>query len=127
MNTLNIFTVEKLIFLNPKAKKVLWKEFSNFFKEYIFLKQAGVDSALFSKLYMKFFEQFSNKNHELYLNEIFGKGNTTFNINFKKSSINVECDIANIDNNSNIHEILYSYPNIVCSRNKENLKITFWK
>lgn len=150
MEILNIFTVEKLIFLNPKAKRVLWKEFPKFFKEYILLKQAGVDSALFNKLYMKFFEKFAEKDFEQYLEEIFGSRLINFNYNFKKIIVNVNFKFKEVcvkfnyfnkvnlkysnlklinltENSTNIHEISRQYPNMVCTRDKENLKITFWR
>ncbi len=137
MKTLNIYNIEKLIFLNPKAKQVLWKEFSVFFKEYIFLKQCGVDSSLFSKLYIKFFEQFSKNDFELYLKKIFNEEKVNFNINFKNSIINIHIKLNDSTNkfnfidfkplNINPREISHIYKNIICSRNKDNLNITMWK
>jgi len=147
MEKLNIFTVEKLIFSNPKAKRVLWKEFQEFFKEYIFLKQAGVDTALLSKLYMKFFEKFAQKDFEQYLKEIFKPRLVNFNYNFKNNLINVNfkfkevggkfnkvnlkysnLKLINLTKNSgNIHEILRQYPNMTCTRDKDTLKVTFWR
>ena len=150
MEILNIFTVEKLIFLNPKAKRVLWKEFPEFFKEYIVLKQAGIDSALFNKLYMKFFEKFAKKDFEQYLKEIFEPKLVNFNYNFKKTLININFKFKDVSvkfnyfnkvninisnsklinlhgNKTNVHEILRQYPNMACTRDKENLKVTFWR
>ena len=87
MKKLDIFTVENFIFLNPKAKKILWKEFHVFFKEYIFLKQAGIDNALLGKLYMKFFEKFYQKKYKSYIKKIFGDEEIQFDYNFNSMKL----------------------------------------
>ena len=97
MEKLNIFTVERLIFLNPKAQKMLWKEFPVFFKEYNFLKQASVDRSLLNRLYMKFLKEFSKKDTQKLLDEIFGENRVLMSYNFKKNIINV---CINLDYNN---------------------------
>ena len=111
MEKLNIFTVERLIFLNPKAKQVLWKEFLVFFKEYSFLKQAAVDRALLSRIYMKFLREFAKKDSKKFLSEIFGENQVLMSYNFKNITVNT---CINLDYNNRVSN---------CINNKQQLII----
>jgi len=111
MEKLNIFTVERLIFLNPKAKQVLWKEFLVFFKEYSFLKQAAVDRALLSRIYMKFLREFAKKDSKKFLSEIFGENQVLMSYNFKNIIVNT---CINLDYNNRVSN---------CINNKQQLII----
>ncbi|MFW5794563.1 MAG: hypothetical protein ACOCV1_03660 [Bacillota bacterium] len=129
MEKLNIFTVEKLIFQNPKAKKILWKEFSIFFKEYTFLVKAGIDRALLQRLYINFFKELNKKNAKSYLNKIFPEQEIKFQYNFKPSVINTSCNLNSNYKNKLIEcsEINKLYSNFSLTRNKNTISITFWK
>jgi len=116
MEKLNIFTVERLIFLNPKAKQVLWKEFPVFFKEYSFLKQAAVDRALLSRVYMKFLREFAKKDSKKFLSEIFGENQVLMSYNFKNITINT---CINLDYNNRVSHC----NNMLNTSNKQQLII----
>jgi len=125
MKILNIFTIEKLIFSNQKAKKVLWKEFSTFFKEYIFLKQSSIDTSLMNKFYTKFIEKFLKTDYESYLENIFYPEKIQFNYNIKTSVKNIQLQLD--DNFFIIHNTLKQYPNISLTRQRNTIGITFWR
>jgi hypothetical protein len=142
MKKLNIFTVEDLIFKNKKAEKILWNDFSDLFKEYIFIKRSGITEAVLSKLYMKFFERFYAKKSE-YIEKIFG--NEVIEFSYNKESIvhNINYNILNdkidnielfnnINNNySNLDNIFLhifkKYPNLSLYRRNNEVHMTFWK
>ncbi len=124
MEKLNIFTVEELIFLNPKAKQVLWKEFPVFFKEYSFLKQASIDHALFNKFYINFLREFSQKNVQNLLDEIFGKNKVLMNYNFKNIVINTSINLTNNKRKSINNNNLLSTINNKQLTNNNNLLST---
>ena len=42
-------------------KRLLWKRFDKYFKEYLFLSQIGIDRALINRLFMRFLSEFQNK------------------------------------------------------------------
>lgn len=85
MDQLDIFNVEELIFRNPRAKKVLWDDFQDFFKEYFFLKQSGIDQTMLNKLYIRFLRRLAQKDYVDLLDAIFkGDGPTDLKYNFKK-------------------------------------------
>ena len=85
---LNLFTVEKLIFQDPKIKEILIKDekYSSYFKEYFFLKSIGNDQSLLVKLYIKFLDEFFNDQEKL--TKLFPAAIKS-DINFKKSVQNL--------------------------------------
>ena len=73
MRKLTFNEIEELFFKNAEAKELLWKDFNQYYKEYNFLVKTGIDRSLLNRLFIRFIEKISKKEHEKIYFTILGK------------------------------------------------------
>lgn len=141
MDKIDIFNVEKIVFSssNFRKKYKLDKSYDRYFKEYNFLKQSGIDKSLINKLFKNFLDKLSNDKNYLFkinsskssiiheLNINVNKENRQSYINNKINNYKLKCVNNNSHYSKNINNIIKMYPNFSLFRNKEELKILFWR
>jgi hypothetical protein len=121
MRKINAQTIEDLVFRNPKVRRLLWKKYERYFKEYLFLSQIGIDKAVIQKVFIRFLSEFQKKEDQAELISCLGGG---FEFEAERSNLVFEVEILRTTNNLGLNQSNLELNQSNLGLNQSNLGLT---